>query len=45
MFLIDENLSPLLAEDLRRFGYKAKAVREVGLMGQSDNKIIKCVRL
>lgn len=40
-FLIDENLSPLIAQALRSFGYDAKAVRELGLTGYSDQDIIQ----
>lgn len=40
-FLVDENLSPLIAEALRSFGYDAKAVRELGMMGCSDEGIIQ----
>lgn len=38
-FLIDENLSPLLARYLRQLQYRAKAVRELGLKGKSDEEI------
>ena len=38
-FLIDENLSPHLARYLRGLKYRAKAVREVGLKGKSDEEI------
>lgn len=39
-FLIDENLSPLLSDYLRNLKYEAKAVREVGLKGKSDQEIV-----
>jgi len=39
-FLIDENLSPILAQYLRSLDYKAKALREFGLKGKSDKEII-----
>ena len=39
-FLVDENLSSGLAVWLRRFGYRAHAVREVGLKGKDDDEII-----
>jgi len=39
-FLIDENLSPLLARDLRELGFSAEAVRDLGLKGKNDNQII-----
>src|SRR3990167_9961613 len=39
-FLIDENLSPLIAVHLRRSGYKARAVRELRLTGKSDEVIL-----
>jgi len=40
-FLIDENISPLVAEQLRALGYDVKHVREVGLKGHSDNEIME----
>ena len=40
-FLIDENLSPLIAHWLMEFRYKASAVRDVGLKGAPDEKIIR----
>lgn len=43
-FLVDENLPPKLAVWLRRFGYRAQAVREVGLKGKSDEEIIGWVQ-
>lgn len=39
-FLIDENLSPKLADFLHSLGYTASAVRDVGLTGSSDEKIV-----
>lgn len=39
-FLIDENLSPKLADFLRSFGYMASAVRDVELTGSSDEEIV-----
>ena len=39
-FLIDENLSPLLAPFLQSLGYAATSVKDVGLNGQSDKVII-----
>lgn len=39
-FLIDENLSPKVADFLRACGYLASAVREVGLTGSSDEEIV-----
>lgn len=39
-FLIDENLSPAIAFYLRKQGYQAKAVRELGLVGEPDEAII-----
>lgn len=43
-FLIDENLSPHLAEYLRSLGYEAIAVREVGLKGKRDADLIKWIQ-
>lgn len=40
LFLVDENLSPRIALWLRRLGYEAKAVCEVGLSGKTDEEII-----
>ena len=40
LFLLDENLSPHLAIWLRRFGYAAKAAREAGLKGRSDEDVV-----
>lgn len=40
-FLIDENLSPQLARWLKGLGYDARAVRNVGLKGKSDEEIIR----
>ena len=39
-FLVDENLSPILATFLQSLGYSAAAVRDVGLKGQADAEII-----
>lgn len=39
-FLLDENLSPLLARWLEGFGYDVRAVRDVGLKGKSDREIV-----
>lgn len=39
-FLIDESLSFLLSDFLKELGFKAKAVRDVGLKGKSDGEII-----
>ena len=41
LFLVDESLSPILAEKLRELGYFAKSVREVGLKGSDDITIIE----
>lgn len=43
-FLVDENLSPLLAQYLRELKYQARAVREVNLKGKSDEKILEWVK-
>ncbi len=43
-FLIDENISPLVAEHLRDLGYDAKHVREVDLKGRPDNEIMEYAR-
>ena len=43
-FLIDENISPLVAERLRDLGYDAKHVREAGLKGHPDNEIMEYVK-
>ena len=40
-FLIDESLSPLLAEKIRVLGYYAKAVRETNLKGANDTEIVE----
>src|SRR3989338_7363657 len=40
-FLIDESLSPLLAEKIRVLGYYAKAVRETNLKGATDIEIVE----
>ena len=39
-FLIDENLSPLLAEYMKTLNYNAVSVREVELKGSSDMDLI-----
>lgn len=39
-FLIDENLSPLAAFHLKKCGYRAFAVRDLGLKGKSDESIL-----
>lgn len=41
LFLIDENLSPLLVGKFEQLGYKAVAVRDIGLRGADDTKIIQ----
>lgn len=43
-FLIDEALSPLLAIFLSDLGYDAVAVREVGLRGADDRRIVNWVK-
>ena len=43
-FLIDENLSPLIASHLRKLGYRAFAVRDLGLKGKSDEDILRFAR-
>ena len=43
-FLVDENLPPQLARWLRRLGYRARAVRDVGLKGKGDEEIIGWVQ-
>ena len=43
-FVVDENLPPKLALWLRHFGYRAHAVREVGLKGKADEEIIGWVQ-
>lgn len=35
-FYLDENLNPLLAEQLKRRGIEAVTVRDLGLLGDSD---------
>lgn len=40
LFLIDEDLSPLLVARLKQFGYSATSVREIKLKGSDDIKII-----
>lgn len=39
-FLIDENLSPMLALFLKTLGYDTTAVRDAGLNGQTDEAIL-----
>ena len=39
-FLVDENLSPLVAAYLRKLGYNAYAVRELHLAGEPDEVIL-----
>ena len=41
LFLIDEDLSPLLAMRLKQLGYDAKAVRDINLKGVDDFKIVE----
>lgn len=41
LFLIDENLSPLLVDKLEQLGYFAKSIKEIGLRGVDDITIIK----
>lgn len=43
-FIIDENLSPLLAEYLRSLKYDASSVREIGLKGKSDEDLIEWIQ-
>jgi predicted nuclease of predicted toxin-antitoxin system len=43
-FLVDENLSPLLAHYLRDLNYNASAVREVGLKGKSDMDLVRWIQ-
>lgn len=43
-FLIDENLSPHIAEHMRFLGYDAHAVREAGMTGAPDEAIIPFAR-
>lgn len=38
--LLDENISPLVAEALRLEGYDALHVRETGLKGRADQEIL-----
>ena len=40
-FLVDEDMPRSTTKELNRFGYKAVDVRDVGLRGQSDDKIFK----
>lgn len=39
-FLVDENLSPLIAAYLRKLGYQARAIRELHLTGKSDEAVL-----
>lgn len=39
-FLVDENLAPLVTAYLRKRGYRAFAVRDLGLKGKSDESIL-----
>lgn len=41
VFLIDESLSPKLVMKLKELGYNAKSVREIGLKGEDDTKIVE----
>ncbi len=41
LFLIDESLSPNLANKIRQLGYSAKSVREIKLKGSDDIKIVE----
>ncbi len=43
-FLIDENISPLVAEALRQQGYDVQHVREIGLKGRPDSEIMAYTR-
>ena len=38
-FLVDENLGPAVAEEMRDAGFNAEFVGEVGLSGRSDPKL------
>lgn len=40
-FLANENISPLSVEFIRTLGYDIKSVKEAGLKGSSDEKIVK----
>lgn len=40
-FLIDESLSPNLTIKLRELGYNTNSVREIGLKGSDDLKIVE----
>jgi predicted nuclease of predicted toxin-antitoxin system len=40
-FLVDENLSPRLAEALHAEGHDALHVREVGLTSASDGEVVR----
>ena len=43
-FLIDENLSPVLADLARERGYEAMAVRDLGLLNAKDWTLLEIVR-
>lgn len=36
IFLLDENLSPTIADELNRLGYQAQSFRDLGWLGTSD---------
>ncbi|WP_440712420.1 DUF5615 family PIN-like protein [Gordonia sp. FQ] len=40
-FLLDENLSPLVAKHLNAAGYSAVHVRDLSLQGSSDDEVIR----
>ena len=40
-FLVDENLSPLLAYWLTELGYPSLSVRDAGLKGPTDTEIVR----
>ena len=41
LFLLDESLSPLLVDKIKKLGYNIKAVRDTALKGAEDIKIVK----
>ena len=43
--LVDENVSPRVAEALRDKGYDVQHVREVGMKGQPDAEIMTKLQL
>ena len=43
-FLVDENLSPQLAEALRDGGHDARHVRDLGLAGAKDGPVLSAAR-